>query len=215
MNIADYHADNLVSTELLLVSDLKDGVFTYKPELGNEREVSVPMIDTLLDSSLTENIRFSHYVYGPANMIPLQVDAKNKNRILYASVSNDPDPRMALDLIFDLREVQDHDEWAHAKNPMLALLIQHLHQSGLHQEGRAILDRIYDRGDDNQMHYVLFRVWADKDWPCTGHPEMLMFAPLGQHHCPVCGEFVMAGMYHLEEDTHEGIAPKLSPPENM
>lgn len=36
--------------------------------------------------------------------------------------------------------------------------------------------------------------------PCDGQPILLAGMPLGQHHCPCCGEMQLAGWAHLPPD---------------
>jgi hypothetical protein len=39
-----------------------------------------------------------------------------------------------------------------------------------------------------------------KRLPCPEQPLLLLGAPLGQYHCPVCGEMQLAGIPHLAPD---------------
>lgn len=36
--------------------------------------------------------------------------------------------------------------------------------------------------------------------PCTEQPLLLAGQPIGQYHCPMCGEMQLAGMAHLPPD---------------
>lgn len=40
------------------------------------------------------------------------------------------------------------------------------------------------------------RFFRNADFPCTEHPELQLFSPIGMYHCPVCGEMVVAGFNH-------------------
>ena len=58
---------------------------------------------------------------------------------------------------------------------------------------------------DHKVNGALMRIYRNQDFVCKGHPEMLLGAPLGQHHCDVCGEMQMAGCFHLpKEETQNG-----------
>lgn len=47
---------------------------------------------------------------------------------------------------------------------------------------------------------TFIRVFRASDYPCSEHPEMLLGQPLGQYHCPACGEMQMAGCFHLPRE---------------
>lgn len=48
--------------------------------------------------------------------------------------------------------------------------------------------------------YIL-RFYKTPEWPCVEHPEMFLGQPIGQYHCPYCGEMQMAGMLHLPKNS--------------
>jgi hypothetical protein len=49
--------------------------------------------------------------------------------------------------------------------------------------------------------------------PCPERPEELLGAPIGQYHCPWCGEMQVAGIPHLApEPTYEEEYGRLWPP---
>jgi len=52
----------------------------------------------------------------------------------------------------------------------------------------------------NDRNAIYVRIFRADDFPCSEHPEMLLGAPLGQYHCPVCREMVIAGCFHLPRE---------------
>lgn len=51
---------------------------------------------------------------------------------------------------------------------------------------------------DRPATYI--RVFRAQDFPCSEHSEMLLGQPLGQYHCPACGEMQVAGCFHLPRE---------------
>lgn len=49
---------------------------------------------------------------------------------------------------------------------------------------------------------IIVRLFDDGDFDCNEHPEMLLGAPLGQYHCPCCGEMQVAGLFHIKDEEH-------------
>jgi hypothetical protein len=37
-------------------------------------------------------------------------------------------------------------------------------------------------------------------YPCPEQPERLIGLPIGQYHCPICGDMQIAGLEHLRPD---------------
>lgn len=47
----------------------------------------------------------------------------------------------------------------------------------------------------HQVDGALLRIYRNGDWPCKGHPEVLV-GPIGMYHCDKCGELQVAGTFH-------------------
>jgi hypothetical protein len=161
----------------------------------NDQGIGMIVNDSLLEEPL--GVAFSHYNIGPSNLIPV---AFENGQFLCYEVA-EKEERECLDLIFDLREIAQDDlnEWAHRKNVLLASLQQTLAENNMHTTGIAVPNQ-WLSSRDAKPEFVIFRFWSDNQWVCPEHTEMLVFAPIGQHHCPECGQMVMAGMYHLPKD---------------
>jgi len=59
--------------------------------------------------------------------------------------------------------------------------------------------RIFEGSAKGSVRTFIYRVHRNVEGHCQGHPEMLSGEPMGMHHCPVCGEMVMAGLPHQTE----------------
>lgn len=182
-----------------LKSAMKVGSFlNYFPHGSKSGNFAVPLRDDVVQKEGFEvlGVGFAFYRLGNVNLVPVKYDAESGG-ILYYPVA-EKDDRMCLDLIFDLREVaaDDLNEWGHRKNPFLSYLMQLCEDNNMHLTGIAVHDIPYSRADENNLRYVVFRLYSKLDFDCAEHPENMMFAPLGQYHCPECGHMVVAGCFH-------------------
>lgn len=183
---------------------IRDKLIAVSPQVIDTEKLHVTVsghsIGLIVNDSLLEEplgIFFSHYIIGPSNLVPVAFE--NDQFLCYAVAEKDE--RECLDLIFDLREISKDDlnEWAHRKNVLLSHLHSVVVENKIHTTGIAVPNQ-WLSSRDAKPDFVVFRFWLDDQWVCPEHPEMLVLAPLGQHHCPECGQMVMAGMFHLPKD---------------
>lgn len=56
-----------------------------------------------------------------------------------------------------------------------------------------------DYSDNDNQRFFVYRIYLN-DGECTEHPEMLVGAPMGMYHCPVCMEMLVAGLRHPSKE---------------
>jgi len=89
--------------------------------------------------------------------------------------------------VFDVLFKQDDESIPQFQyDKLLQDFVSLLSTKGLHVHARRMSSKV-----------ILIRVFKNSDFSCTEHPEMLIFEPLGQYHCPACGEMVVAGFTHI------------------
>jgi hypothetical protein len=60
-----------------------------------------------------------------------------------------------------------------------------------------IAERTMINRETKMVRTIYVRIYRNEDFTCKEHPEMLLGQPLGQYHCPYCGDMQVAGMMHL------------------
>lgn len=58
--------------------------------------------------------------------------------------------------------------------------------------------------EENNVVGALLRVYRNNDFPCTGHPELLLGKPIGMYHCDKCHEMQVAGTFHMPLENDNG-----------
>lgn len=102
-----------------------------------------------------------------------------------------------IDLFAEVPENTDFSIWAAEKvNPYLKNFYDDLKTSSLH----SAVTLVSIVGIPEHNKYLVLRVYNNADFVCTEHPELLLGAPLGQYHCPICGHMQIAGMFHFLKD---------------
>lgn len=158
----------------------------------------VPM-QTLVDGNI---VSFSHYAICEARSVPYTADAES---VYYTEVAGPEDKRVRFDLMFEV-DCADASQLSPSIAPLVRKVCDLLHPLDLQNTNPLSFhftetwlrpDRLRPISEGNRAYWYVLSVYPSADWPCTEHPEFLVGAPIGQYHCPVCGDMQMAGMMHF------------------
>ncbi|QYW05254.1 hypothetical protein pEaSNUABM21_00240 [Erwinia phage pEa_SNUABM_21] len=131
-----------------------------------------------------------------ASQIPSVVASEDVKHVLnYANKGLDQSPIVVLDILvreIDLPEDESRNYDADGLDSAVRKIVD------LYKARAADLDCHLTGNFLNTGHQVdgaLLRIYRNGDWPCKGHPEVLV-GPIGMYHCDKCGELQVAGTFH-------------------
>lgn len=192
---------NLIRDKLigLKMTAITMDVVSHSSIHGNVQFIAA---DKALPDPIGVDVKFSHCITTDSHKIPVFYDAE-QDLMMYLETPKRLTSAQCLDLFFDVRDISpdDMNEWSHAKNGVLSHLMQTSHENNRHLKGMELPNRwlrMKDaEGNFEPLQFIVFRIWNNNDFHCHEHPETLVLAPLGQYHCPECGQMQVAGMPHL------------------
>jgi len=128
---------------------------------------------------------------GTSNMVPQKVDIQGR---LHFSVFNAAHALPISDLVF--RVDAPSDDVTYAENLVKTFVEQLKPRLGeaQHMQVRHLTNHV--------IHYYVVRIFFNKDFKCTHHPEMKLGEPTRPYLCPACGTMQISGLPHIE-DTSE------------
>lgn len=153
----------------------------------------------VLPEFVCEGVKFDT-VSLPSNVVPLfpLLQPKDKSEVLFQSASEDPGTQ-CLDLVFSVDKTDDFEGTMARLVPEIKGYVDAL---DILEKGYHIVERALKQTDARGT-IILLRIYRDADFECVEHPEMFLGAPMGQYHCPVCSEMLMAGMPHFTREEIE------------
>lgn len=104
-----------------------------------------------------------------------------------------------LDLVFQISGTPEAAEAAcMVIGAYLKTVFEQVQTGAWHSSVRVLYsdNPAYDRGEPVPSVFI-YRIYPNVEGMCEEHPEMLLGAPMGMYHCPVCGEMQLAGMPHV------------------
>lgn len=126
-----------------------------------------------------------------------------KHALTYQTMSEQSD-KIVLDILINEVALADGESREYSNDilegvvrKVVALYQARARDLACHVTGQFLAER-------NHVVGALLRVYRNDDFPCTGHPELLLGKPIGMYHCGKCGQMQVAGTFHLPMETENG-----------
>jgi len=125
------------------------------------------------------------------------VPSKHDGTELYYTEFTDGPDKEVVDLIFNLTAPEFE------RGPLLqGYVAPHFNDVVTQAMPHNVHHMIRALHNDVTLKVIVIRLFNDGDFDCTEHPEMLLGVPMGQYHCPYCGEMQVAGLFHIKDEEH-------------
>lgn len=128
---------------------------------------------------------------GESNMVPQKVDLMGR---LHYAIFNSATAAAVTDLVFRVQAPNDDVDYAENMIKEFVELLKPKLGDYRHMQLRHLTNHV--------VHYYVLRMFFNKDFKCTHHPEMRLGEPTRPYFCPACGTMQISGLPHIE-DTSE------------